>query len=82
MQELKQNWHEKKMHELPELKEKDWRLVQTNNGRSCVVIGALGSVIKEFDGWIDKLRTTNNFRVMQKTALLGTARILRKVLEM
>ena len=47
-----------------------------------VVIGALGSVKKEFDGWIEKLGITNNVRVMLKTALLGTASILRKVLEM
>ena len=47
-----------------------------------VVIGSLGSVTKEFDGWIEKLGTINNVALMQKTALLGTARILRKVLEM
>ena len=47
-----------------------------------VVIGTLESVTKEFDGWIEKLQITNSVRVMQKTALLGTARILRKVLEM
>ena len=47
-----------------------------------VVIGALGSVTKEFDGWIGKLRMTNHVGVMQKTALLGAASILRKVLEM
>ena len=47
-----------------------------------VVIGALGSVTKEFDGWIEKLRITNNVGVTQKTALFGTARILRKVYEM
>ena len=47
-----------------------------------VVIGALGSVTKEFDGWIEKLGITNNVGVMQKTALLGTVSILRKVLEM
>ena len=43
-----------------------------------VVIRALGSVTEEFNGWIEKLRITNNVGVMQKTALLGTARILRK----
>ena len=37
-----------------------------------VVIRALGNLTKEFDGWIEKLRITNNVRVMQKTALLGT----------
>ena len=47
-----------------------------------VVIGALGSVTKEFDRWIEKLGTTFNVGVVQKTALLGTARISRKVLEM
>ena len=47
-----------------------------------VVIGALGSVRKEFDGWIEKLGIRNNVGVMQKTALLETTRILRKVLQM
>ena len=47
-----------------------------------VVIGALGSVTKEFDRWIEKLGITLNVGVVQKTALLGTARILMKVLEM
>ena len=47
-----------------------------------VVIGALGSVTKRFDKWIEKLEIQCNFVDMQKTALLGTARILRKVLEM
>ena len=47
-----------------------------------VVIGALGSVSTEFDRWMGKLGITFNVGVMQKTALLGTARILRKVLEM
>ena len=47
-----------------------------------VVIGALGTVTKEFDGWIEKLGVTNDVGAMQKTALLRTARILRKVLEM
>ena len=47
-----------------------------------VVIGAPESVTKVFDQWIEKLRITNNVGVLQKTALLGTAKILRKVLEM
>ena len=48
----------------------------------AVVYGALGSVSKGFDKWIEKLDIQRNFGDMQKTALLGTARILRKVLEM
>ena len=47
-----------------------------------IVIGALGSVTKEFDGWIEKLRITNYVKMMQKTALLGTARKLWKKLEL
>ena len=47
-----------------------------------VVIGALGSVSTEIDRWMGKLGITCNVGLMQKTALLGTARILRKVLEM
>ena len=47
-----------------------------------VVIETLESVAKEFDEWIEKLGITNNLGVMQKTALFGTAKILRKVLEM
>ena len=46
------------------------------------MVGALGSVIKRFDRWIEKLGITSNVGVIQKTTLLGTARILRKVLEM
>ena len=47
-----------------------------------VVMRALGSVTKGFDRWIEKLGIPFNVGVIQKTALLGTARILRKVLEM
>ena len=47
-----------------------------------VVIGAFGSVTKEYDKWIEKLEIIKNVGVMKKTALLGTAKILRKVLEM
>ena len=46
-----------------------------------VVIGLLGSVNKGFDSWIGKLGKPFNVGVMHKTALFGTARILRKVLE-
>ena len=47
-----------------------------------VVIGALGSGTKGFDRWIEKLGMPFNVGVLKKTALLGTARLLRKVLEM
>ena len=47
-----------------------------------VVIGALQSVSAKFDRWMVKLGIICNVGVMKKTALLGTARILRKVFEM
>ena len=47
-----------------------------------VVIGGLGGVTKVFERWIKKLGIAYNNGVMQKTALLGTARILRQVLEL
>ena len=47
-----------------------------------VVIGAPGIVFSEFDRWMGKLGIICNVGVTQKITLLGTARILRKVLEM
>ena len=47
-----------------------------------VLIGALRSVSAEFDKRIGKLGITYNFGVTQKSALLETVRILRKVLGM
>ena len=66
-----------------DLKRKIRRLWKLRNVKIVpVVIGALGSVSTEFDRWMGKLGITCNVGVMQKTALLVTARILRKVLEM
>ena len=44
-----------------------------------VVVGALGEVNKKEHTWLGKLGITINTGLLQKTALLGTARILRKV---
>ena len=46
-----------------------------------VIVGALGSITKKLDEWVEKLDITVNIALLQKTTLLGTARILRKVLE-
>ena len=46
-----------------------------------IVVGALGSVSRSLGKWIDKLGIKIKTEFLQKTALLGTARILRKVLE-
>ena len=46
-----------------------------------IVVGALGAVSKKPDKWIEKLGIHIRIELLQKTALLGTARILRKSLE-
>ena len=46
-----------------------------------MILGALGSVTKNFEKYVDKLEIKIDLHTAQKTTLLGTARILRKVLE-
>ena len=45
------------------------------------IVGALGRITKNLDDWLEKLDVTANAALLQKTTLLGTARMLRKVLE-
>ena len=46
-----------------------------------VVVGTLGVVSKKLDAWLEKLGVTIRTGLLQKTALLGTTAILRKLLE-
>ena len=46
-----------------------------------VVVGALGSMSKKLAGHFEQLGIENRSRTMQKSALLGSAHILRKVRE-
>ena len=46
-----------------------------------VVVGALGCITKNAEQCIEKIGIKIRTEVIQKTALLGTASILRKVLE-
>ena len=46
-----------------------------------VVVGALGMITKNLDKWIEKIGIKIKAEHIQETAILGTARILRKVLE-
>ena len=46
-----------------------------------VVVGALGVVRKTLDAWLEKLGVTIRTGLLQKTALLGTARILSWIAE-
>ena len=47
-----------------------------------VVVGALGCFSKSFSGWMDTLGIILNVGMVLKSVLLGTAKILRKVLNM
>ena len=46
-----------------------------------IVVGALGTMSKELDKCMEKIGITLNMENVQNTATLGTARILRKVLD-
>ena len=72
-----------KVEKYQDLKKEIRRLWKLRNVEIVpVVIGVLGSVSAEFDKNTGKLGITCNVGVMQKIALLRTAKILRKVLEM
>ena len=74
---------EKESGKVPEFEKEIRRLWKLRNAEIVpVVIGGVRSVPAEFDRWMGKLGITCNVGVMQKSALLGTPRILRKVLEM
>ena len=47
-----------------------------------IVVGALGVVTKKIQKWFSKIGVEIRTELLQKTALLGTARILRRVLQM
>jgi hypothetical protein len=45
-----------------------------------VIIGATGTISKSFRKYVSNITGTHEVRELQKTAILGTAHILRKVL--
>ena len=47
-----------------------------------VVIGALGALSVNFKEYMKRIRVNVRLEVIQKTALLGTAKTLRKVLSL
>ena len=47
-----------------------------------VVLGALGAVSQRFAGFVNEVGTNIKLEIIQKTALLGTTRLLRKVLSL
>ena len=70
------------MEKYQDLKKEIRRLWKLRNVEIApLVIGALESIPAEFDRLMGKLGITCNAGVMQKSALLGTAKKLRKVLK-
>ena len=46
-----------------------------------IIIGALGTVPKDLKRWLAETGVTCRLEILERTCLLGTARILRKVLD-
>ena len=63
-----------------ELKVKLGRMWRRKTKVIPVVIGALGSIPKDLGKNLKEHDTKHNIQVFEKSALLGTAHILRKVL--
>ena len=47
-----------------------------------IVVGALGMISKKLDMWIKKIGINIKIETLQKSTLLGSARILRRTLAM
>ena len=72
----------KKTERYQELKRKTRRMWSIGNIKVIpVVVGALGSTLKKLKNCTEELGVVISTSLPQKTALLGTARILRKVLD-
>ena len=61
-----------------ELEKKVWNMKVTV---IPVVIGALGMILKSLVRWLEELEIRGQSEIIETTALLGTARVLRRVLE-
>ena len=76
---LKESEKRDKYHDLArELKKKQWNMKVTI---ILIVIGALGTVTKRLVQGLEDLEITGWAETIQTTALLKSARILRRVLE-
>ena len=46
-----------------------------------IVVGALGTISKRLEGFLEKIGTAIPVEMLQKTVLLGTARIIQRVMD-
>jgi hypothetical protein len=73
---------EEKIKKYQELKQEMMRLWRLKSILIIpVVVGALGAVSMNVSKWLEKLNIRTDIGLIQKTALLGTARILRRTLD-
>jgi hypothetical protein len=54
--------------------------VECKNKSDTVITGATGTISKSFRKYVSNIPGNHKVRELQKTAILGTAHILRKVL--
>ena len=58
---------------------KIWKLKYV--GVIPIIVGALGIVSNNLKDWLEKMNLKGDLEILQKAALLGTAKLLRNVLE-
>ena len=58
----------------------DRQNVRLKNANVQIIIGALGNVSKDIEKWLAEIDATCRLVSLQRARLLGTVRILRKVL--
>ena len=64
-----------------ELKKEVERLWKVKAKVIPIVLGALGTVTRSLSNYIKEIGVKTQIKLIQKSVLLGTARVLRKVLE-
>ena len=73
---------QEKIENYSELKwevKKIWNMSQI--GVVPTIVGALGVTSKKLNDWLKKLGVKSSTELLQKAVLLGTAKIIRQVLE-
>ena len=70
-----------KIEKYDELKREVERLWKVKAKVIPIVLGALGTVTRNLSNYIKEIGVNTQIKLIQKSVLLGTARVLRKVLE-
>ena len=70
-----------KIEKYDELKREVERLWQVKAKVIPIVLGALGTVTRSLSNYIKEIGVKTQIKLIQKSVLFGTARVLRKILE-